>query len=212
MKGGATWAGQADGEGRAERGDSWTGLRTARRAVVQASLAFLDREAGAEAVERVLAAMAPEDREALLREEAEEVELDPVFRLWRAMDRELEHRGGWMERAGAFSIESTGRDQYGGIVGKTSPLEFLTQRISLFRLYYRCGRMEVVRHGEGEAVLRLVDFGPSDPLFCARQTGGLQRALALAQGGEPRVRHVRCVHEDDAFCEWRLKWGAPQSV
>ncbi|TVR65301.1 MAG: hypothetical protein EA422_04495 [Gemmatimonadales bacterium] len=187
-----------------------TGTRTARRAVVQASLAFLEREAGEEAVTRVLAAMAPDHGELALQGDAEEVSLDQVFRLWRVMDRELEHHEGWMERAGAFSIESTGRDQYGGIVGKTSPLEFLTQRISLFRLYYRCGRMEVVRHGEGEAVLRLVDFGPSDPLFCARQTGGLQRALALAQGGEPQVRHVRCAHEGDAFCEWRLRWGAPE--
>ena len=187
-----------------------TETRSARRSVAQASLAFLEEEIGPETVERTLASLSSDDRKAVTLEGAEEVPLDTIFRLWRAMDREFQGQEGWMERAGAFSIESTGRDQYGGIVGKTSPLEFLTQRISLFRLYYRCGRMEVVRHRDGEAVLRLVEFGPSDPLFCARQTGGLQQALALAHGGEPRVRHVRCVHEGDAFCEWRLRWGAPE--
>lgn len=184
------------------------GRRTARGAVVEATLDFLVRELGEEGRDRVLGSLPGEVARGLKRAEAgDEVSLDAVFALWRAADRELSPRDPeWMERAGAYSIERAGKELYGGIVGKPSPLEFLTQRISLFRLFYKSGRMEVVWHEEGRALLRLVDFGPSDSLFCRRQTGGLAKALALAHGGEPRVEHVRCVHEGDAFCEWALGW------
>lgn len=181
---------------------------TARGAVVQATLDFLRNELGEEGEARTLARLDGDLGTRLRRVEAQdEVPLEEVFSLWTAADGEFGPSDpDWMERAGAYSIESAGMTHYGGIVGKPSPLEFLTQRISLFRLFYRGGRMEVVWHDEGRALLRLVDFGPSDPLFCRRQTGGLGRALALARGGEPQVEHVRCVHEGDAFCEWALSW------
>ncbi len=182
--------------------------RTARGGVVEATLAFLRKEAGEDGQRRVMERLSPETVAALQAVgPSDEIALEGLFELWRSVDRELGGDDpGWMERAGAFSIESAGMHHYGGIVGKPSPREFLTQRISLFRLFYRAGRMQVVRAEEGSALLRLVDFGPSDPLFCRRQTGGLRRALGLARGGEPRVRHVRCVHEGDAFCEWALSW------
>ena len=117
----------------------------------------------------------------------------------------------WPERAGAWAIESTGLQLYGGILRKQSPIEFLTQSVSLFRLYYQPGDMKVVEHeavGErgGRGVLRLVGFDHGSAIFCRRQTGGLRQAVALAGGERPRVRHVRCVLEGDAFCEWELRW------
>jgi hypothetical protein len=33
------------------------------------------------------------------------------------------------------------------------------------------------------------------------------RALALAGGEQPQVRHVRCAVDGDAFCEWELRWS-----
>ena len=47
---------------------------------------------------------------------------------------------------------------YSGILRKSNPIEFLTQSVSLFRLYYRPGDMEVVYEAPGTAVLRLVGF------------------------------------------------------
>ena len=95
---------------------------------------------------------------------------------------------------------------YSGILKKSTPTEFLTQSVSLFRLYYHPGDMEVVYDSPGAAVLRLVGFDPGTPLFCRRQTGGLRCAITLAGGLEPRTRHVRCALEGDAFCEWELGW------
>ncbi len=84
---------------------------------------------------------------------------------------------------------------------------FLTQSVSLFRLCYHPGDMEVVESTEGQAVLRLVGFQAMDPLFCRRQTGGLKWAIEIAGGAAARVRHVSCELEGDAFCEWDLPWG-----
>jgi hypothetical protein len=183
--------------------------RIAKASVLHGTLAYLQQAGGEALVTAVLGDLEPQLAGRLAGLGAQgEVALPDLFALWEAADGRL--RGDhpdWMERAGEFAIDRAGRHDYSGIVGKPSPEEFLNQRISLFQLFYRAGRMEIVRNEEGRAVLRLVDFGPSTPLFCARQTGGLRRTLELAQGGAPGVRHVRCEHEGDAFCEWELIWG-----
>ena len=102
---------------------------------------------------------------------------------------------------------------YGGILRKATPRVFLTQSISLFRLYYHPGDITAVEDLPGRAILRLVEFDPVTRLFCRRQTGGLRQALLQAGGESPRVKHVRCVHMGDAFCEWELAWrGEPKDA
>lgn len=183
--------------------------RVAKASVVHGTLAYL-HETGGETLVRTVLDRLPEPLRCRLEapESQDDVVLCDLFALWESVDQSLgAEDSGWAEQAGEFAIDRVGRQEYSGIVGKPSPEEFLNQRISLFRLFYRAGRMEIVRNDEGRAVLRLVDFGPSTPLFCRRQTGGLRRALELAHGGEPNVRHVRCEHDDDAFCEWELIWA-----
>ena len=137
----------------------------------------------------------------------DEVPLDVAVALWRAVDEEIGAADpGWIERAGAFAIASAGQQLYAGILRKATPGEFLTQGVSLFRLYYHPGNMEVVEQGPGRVVLRLVGFDVTDRLFCRRQTGGLRQALTIAGGERATSRHVRCTQEGDAFCEWELGW------
>jgi hypothetical protein len=180
----------------------------AKGSVLKATLDFIEHDAGRPALTSVLANL-PGDTRALVEgaTATDEVPLTPVLELWHAADGVL---GGadpaWMERAGAYSIDSLGVQLYGGILRKPTPREFLTQRVSLFRLFYHTGEMEVVEQEPGRAVLRLVNFAEGDPLFCRRQTGGLRRALELAGGQDAIARHVRCVHQGDAFCEWDLRW------
>lgn len=183
--------------------------RWAKGTTVSATLDYVREEHGEAVLGRVLDRLAADDRRRVeSAEETDDVPYELDVRLWRAVDDELggEHAG-WAEDAGAFSIGSTGQEQYGGILRKSTPEEFLTQPVSLFRLYYRPGDMEVVRQEPGRIVLRLVGFPDPDPLFCRRQTGGLRRALELAGGEGARVRHVRCTEEGDAFCEWVLRWS-----
>jgi hypothetical protein len=187
-------------------------VATAKGSTLRATLAYVENTAGAERARAVLARLEPEVRARVVQAQAtEEVPIDELLALWRAVDAEIGAEAPeWVEHSGALSIEAYGVQLYGGILRKASPLEFLTQSVSLFRLYYAPGDMQVVEAEPGRAVLRLVGFDVFDRFFCRRQTGGLGRALTLAGGASPSVRHVRCAGEGDAFCEWELKWGAPQ--
>jgi len=173
-----------------------------------ATTQFIRTEKGEAVLERILAKLTSEDRRIITTcKPTDEVPFDVAIRLWRAADDQLrQEEPEWVERAGGFSIEGPGVKMYSGLLRKASPTEFLTQRVSLFKLYYHPGNMEVVEEEEEHAVLRLVGFDGADPLFCRRQTGGLRRALTEAGGQEPLASHVRCVVEGDAFCEWELRW------
>lgn len=183
-------------------------MAQAKASALLATLDFVRDEKGAKVLGRILARMTEADRVRIAESvPTEEIPLDLLLRLWHAADDELRHDDPeWVERAGGHSIEFTGARLYRGIIRKSSPTEFLTQRISLFRLYYNPGNMEVVEEQEEHAVLRLVGFDQADALFCRRQTGGLRRVLTEAGGQEPMTSHVRCVVEGDAFCEWELRW------
>lgn len=181
----------------------------AKGATVRATLQFIRAEHGEETLGAVLALLPAELRErAVAIDATAELAYAELLALWRAADARLREREpGWVERSGAYSIGSSGAQLYGGILRKRSPNEFLTQSVSLFRLYYYPGDMEVVEEEESRAVLRLSGFDSRDTLFCRRQTGGLSQALRMAGGGRPVVKHVRCAHEGDAFCEWELVWS-----
>jgi hypothetical protein len=183
-------------------------MAEAKGSTLIATMDFVREEKGAAALTSIMDRLELSDRTTILScGPTGEVPFDLLLSLWQAADVELRATDPeWVERAGGHSIEFTGVRLYGGILRKASPLEFLTQRVSLFRLYYHPGNMEVVEEEEEYVVLRLVGFDQPHPLFCRRQTGGLRRALREAGGQEPEVSHVRCVNEGDAFCEWECRW------
>ena len=193
--------------------------QVAKGSTLRATLAFVESVAGRDAIARVLAALPARER-ARVRRAAPTDEFP--FALWERLAAATDAVLGaavpnWPERAGAHAIDSYGVQLYGGILRKASPLAFVTQSVSLFRLYYHPGDMKVVDQEEapggagGRVVLRLVGFEHASPIFCRRQTGGLEQALRLAGGERPRVRHVRCALEGDAFCEWELRWQLPEA-
>lgn len=191
----------------------------AKGSTVQSTIAFVREQCGDAAWSAAEATLPPGDRQRLQAvTSTDEVPYRFLVQLWHAVDTVLRDHpdaaADWVERAGAQSIGSYGVQLYGGILRKPTPREFLTQSISLFRLYYQPGDMDVVEDGPGRAVLRLVGFDPVTPLFCRRQTGGLQQAIALAGGEDARARHVRCTLAGDAFCEWALQWqvGTPSDA
>lgn len=182
---------------------------TAKGSTLLSTMAFIAERQGEDALARVTEA-APADVREVLRAVAptDEVPFDFVKALWRTADRIIgPGQPQWVEQSGEFSIESTGLQLYGGILRKATPLAFLTQHVSLFRLYYHPGNMEPVESEPTRVVLRLSGFEHDEPMFCRRQSGGLRCAVALAGGLDARVQHVRCALEGDAFCEWELDWS-----
>jgi hypothetical protein len=190
----------------------------AKGTTFRSTIEFIRADRGEGVLQQVLAAVSPEVRALAERTEAtEEIDYERLVALWTAADAVIAPEDPkWMERAGAYSISLGGARMYGGILRKKDPIEFLTQSVSLFRLYYHPGDMEVVDSAGSRAVLRLVGFDARTPLFCRRQTGGLAQAIEIAGGDKPVVRHVRCALEGDAFCEWELGWeiaeGRPSTV
>lgn len=183
-------------------------MAIAKGAALRATLEYINEVAGADVREVVEQTLKPETRALIPRiHPADEIPFRLLLELWHAADAVMRPRDpAWMEKAGAHSIRSMGAQLYGGIIRKDTPAEFLNQPIKLFRLYYHSGDMHIVEQEPGRAVLRLVDFDEPDPLFCARQTGGLRVAVELAGGRSAAVRHVRCANEGDAFCEWEARW------
>jgi hypothetical protein len=184
----------------------------AKGSTLRSTLRFVETEYGADVAASVLERLGEDNRSRVAAvTSTEEVPIELLRALWDAVEATVGERDPrWPERSGAFSIQSGGVEMYRGILLKKDPLEFISQPVSLFQLYYRPGNMEAVEFGTGRAVLRLVGF-PGDPVFCRRQTGGLLRAIELAGGTQPTVRHVRCSVEGDAFCEWELRWEPPQA-
>ena len=181
---------------------------TARGSTAHATLRFIQETYGDATLETITSRLDPAARERLnAAAMTDELPYNAVLELWRTADDTLRARDAeWMDRAGAFAIGSLGQQLYGGLLRKSTPAEFVTQSVSLFRLYYAPGDMVAVEVEAGRAVLRLDGFPTASPLFCARQSGGLRRATELAGGRAVRVRHVRCEHEGDAYCEWELRW------
>ena len=181
---------------------------TAKGSALRATFSFIEASAGAGTLAQVKERLPDEVRAQVERVSAtDEIPFRLLREVWHVADQVMNPIDpAWMEKAGAHSINSVGAQLYGGIIKKGSPLEFLTQPIKLFRLYYHGGDMQIVEQEPSRAVLRMVDFDEPDVLFCRRQTGGLKSAVELAGGRNVNVRHVRCANEGDAFCEWELSW------
>lgn len=185
----------------------------AKGSTVRGTMAFVRDKFGAAALAEVRASLPDATLRVLDHVSAtDETPYGHLVTLWEAVDRAIGSAAAeWAEEGGAYSIDSVGVQLYGGILKKATPQAFLTQSISLFRLYYHPGDITAVEDAPGRAILRLIDFDPITRLFCRRQTGGLRRAVELAGGESARVRHVRCSIEGDAFCEWQLEWHVPRA-
>lgn len=181
----------------------------ARGSAARATLDYIREEHGEAALARILERVEPATRAEITGVETTAyLPYSQVLALWDAADGVLAPIApDWVERAGGYAIGSLGQQLYGGLLRKSSPVEFITQSVSLFQLYYSQGNVVPIEVDDGRAVLRLVGFDDHGALFCRRQTGGLQRATELAGGSGVSVRHVRCIHEGDAFCEWEIRWA-----
>ncbi len=179
-----------------------------RGSTLHSTIEYLEHALTPSAYTEVLARLSAADR-AQLRDAAvtDDVPYSVALNLWRSADVALRTIDPlWAERAGAEAIRVRGMKLYGGLLQKPTPLEFVTQHISLFQRYYRPGDMKVTERVAGRALARLVGFEPGDRLFCRRLTGGWRAAIEIAGGHSAQVTHARCVMEGDLFCEWDIRW------
>ena len=179
-----------------------------RGLTLHSTMDYLARTLDAGARAEVLGRLTAADRDTIDRATVtDDVPYEVALRLWRSADVALAPLDPtWAEQAGAESIRVRGMQQYSGLLQKPTPLEFVTQHISLFQRYYRPGDMKVTNATPGHARARLIGFEPGDRLFCRRLTGGWEAAVSIAGGRDAVVEHARCTLEGDPFCEWDIRW------
>lgn len=188
---------------RDERSEMFT-----RGSTVRSTIDFLNDLLPVSDVDGILNRLSASDRKTIRSVgDTDEIPYRIALALWRSVDRAIGASDAhWIDRSGSWAIERAGMRLYGGLIKKPSPIEFLTQHISLFHLYYRPGDMLVAEQGAGRAVMRLVGFEPADTLFCRRLNGGWLAALRITGGKDVTSIHNRCTLEGDPFCEWELRW------
>lgn len=179
-----------------------------RGSTLRSTMEYLARVLDADACEAVLARLSAESRHVVESASmTDDVPYRAALELWRSADAALAPLNPkWAEEAGAEAIRGRGMQLYKGLLTKPTPLEFVTQHISLFQRYYRPGDMKVTEHSSTRARARLIGFEPGDRLFCRRLTGGWEAAITLAGGRDAAVDHARCTLEGDLFCEWETRW------
>lgn len=202
----AQW--RPDTEGLVRTRDERRSEMFTRGSTVRSTIDFLQDLLPAAGVDDILNRLTPAERRAIKAVgDTDEIPYRVALALWRGVDQAIGSGDPeWIDRSGTWAIERAGMRLYGGLIKKPSPIEFLTQHISLFHLYYRPGDMVVVEQSAGRAVMRLVGFEPADTLFCRRLGGGWVAALRIAGGRDVTSIHNRCSLEGDPFCEWELRW------
>jgi hypothetical protein len=178
--------------------------------VYESTRAFVQKEFGQEAVERILAALPTQSRVLLSSATAIEwLPVEPVLHF----HHELEDKFGSGDmslctRAGYFSAGWSMSSILKMFVRMRSPLWLVDKAASVWSRYHDSGRWEV-EPSEGTRIsARLVDFEVRDPLFCARLRGWLAGAVALTGGAGAETSEPRCRCRGHDHCSYVTVWKA----
>jgi hypothetical protein len=168
------------------------------------ALAFVRENYGAEGLERVLAALAPEARSnfaATIRETGW-YPLQALVDYLRTASRVLEAEPAEFCRSeGRF----TAQRQRSGFLGPMVASAAIRMRMApvTWRMFYDVGRLEVSGDTPETAVGRIHDF-PATIESCARFLGIWEGILGSADRAVV-AEEVRCVRRGDAYCEIHIR-------
>jgi len=179
--------------------------------ILRSRLAMAGEIAPEGGLDRVLARMAPEDRETLHSLLA--ASWYP-FDLGRRLDAAIvdELGGGrpeFFEKLGEASAEKNLGP--GGVhrrfLTEDDPHGFLAKTPLVYSFYYDQGRREYERVGEKEAVLTTHDAETFSAPDCATVVGWYRRALEMCGAARPKVVEEECRAKGGRVCRYRLTWS-----
>lgn len=108
--------------------------------------------------------------------------------------------------AGRFSAEWSLRGIYRAMVRVGSPHWVTARAAQLSRLYYRPCRVEIVKEGKNQVLVKLLEFPTTDPYVEHRIVGYTERATELSGSRNLKTVFVSSAHKGDRYTSVRQSW------
>jgi uncharacterized protein (TIGR02265 family) len=179
--------------------------------VLRTRLTFVAELAPKDGLERVLARLAPGERDTLTSLLASAWY---PFELGKRLDEAIVEvigagRPEFFEKLGEASADKNLGP--GGVhrsfLAAGDPHAFLAKTPLVYSHYYDQGRREYEKTGETEAVLTTRDAETFSAPDCLTVVGWYRRALAMCGARAPRVVEEECRAKGGSVCRYRLSWS-----
>ena len=108
-------------------------------------------------------------------------------------------------RAGNAAASEAVKGIYRFFVRVLTPPAVLSRASQMWSSLYSRGKLRVEDQTASSARLVLSDF-PSEPAFCARFTGWVERMARMTGSDNIRIEHARCASRGGTYCEWKVTW------
>ena len=186
-------------------------MQQIKGSVLKSRMSYVEEQAGADGVARVLAALTPEDRSTLSR--ILTVQWYP-FEISRRLDDAIvktlgEGRPEFFERLGAASAKRNLATVHQGFLSPGRPHDFLGKAPQIYRMYYETGRREYHQTGERSGELTTHDAETFSAPDCLTVVGWYRQALAMCGVPDARISEVECRATGGSVCRYRIEWGEP---
>lgn len=184
-------------------------MQQIKGSVLKSRLGFVEEHAGTEGLERVMAALPPDDRRLL----ASVLTLKWYpFALGEQLDNAIVNvvgggRAAFFERLGEASATKNLTTLHKGFLTEGHPHAFLAKAPMIYSLYYEVGRREYERTGEREGVLTTYDAETFSAPDCLTVVGWYRKALELCGASGVVVREDVCRSRGDSVCRYRVSWS-----
>jgi uncharacterized protein (TIGR02265 family) len=180
--------------------------------LLSSRLRYVRNKRGAEALERVLSRLAPQDQQVLRGwiEAQSWYPMDVKHHLEEAIAKELSDMRTQelfldIGRTAAESNLFAAQRQF---VKAGDPQFMLESVAGVYHTFYSAGRQTYQKTGDRSAVIRTLDLEGVSPLDCLAMLGWLTRAIELCGGRDVRGVETACRARGADHCEFRFQWEA----
>ena len=184
-------------------------MQQVKGSVLISRLAFVQQHGGADAVERVLAALAPAERIQIKNLVA--IQWCP-FELGRRLDDAIVNvlgggRAQFFERLGAASADANLTGVHKAFLTPGDPQAFLAKATQIYKLYYDTGHRDYAQTGPTAAVLTTHGAETFSAPDCLTVIGWYRRALEMCGARHVQITEDECRARGGAVCRYRISWS-----
>jgi uncharacterized protein (TIGR02265 family) len=179
-------------------------------AVLMSRLAFVQKNAGDDAVARVLGLLTDEDRRLLggVMLPHDWYPFATNVRLDLAIAEEMKRGDAIFRELGvASAIDNLGSKAQQRFVAAGDPHGLLQHTTSIYSIYYDTGYRRYEKVGEKKAILRTHSSQSFSLEDCLTVVGWHEKAIEMCGGKGARVTETRCRAKGDEVCEYICEWG-----